>query len=364
MHVALSLCCILLVLPEDRAQKDQSPEAIALEQRTLNARRAMVRGEVEYHFVRRLHSVEAEEEFECRTVFDRERLRCDVNRSVAVPSDAAAANTSTVRRSVFTEDTFFCCYLDVNNPAGGSRVLYQYRSNRPYSLSVALHRTDPRLIGVVPADPLVLHSASLESFLAPTDRTNTCVERQELGGLETWRVQYDRGDGARIRMWIAPSQDYSVVRAAEEFDYDVGNLVSTIECENRKYGSPGVWFPHQVRYERFINEEWYYEVVLTVQQARFNQPVDEEVFTLTGMDIPEGTPVVDLPGPCKVRTIWDGRNIVPVRVGSPLPDLDAEGPEGEVPWRLLMSPVALALVALLAFFVRWRPRFMKDRPDA
>jgi hypothetical protein len=99
-----------------------------------------------------------------------------------------------------------------------------------------------------------------------------------------------------------------------------------------------------------------YEVVLTVQTARFNQPVDDRIFTLTGMGMPEGTPVIDSSRPSQGPEMWDGSNIVPLRVHDSAGDLDAEGRNGEKPFRNLTSSVAVVLVALLALFVRRRQR--------
>jgi hypothetical protein len=362
MYGTLSVFCVLAALAQDRAQENQIPEAIALELRTLAARRAIVSGEVEFELVRTFDPAEPGQRYEWRATFDGERVRCDVIRRLAGSSGAAdTPDASEVRRAAFTQNGFFR-YSQRSRREGSTQVRYGFRSAKPCSPLIAVGKIDPCLIGVVAADPFVLHSASLESSLALPDRANTSVESKRLGGLETWRIQYDRGDGARVRMWIAPSQDYNVVRAIEELDYGCESVTHTIECENRKYGVPGIWFPHQVRYQRFVDGKRYYGVVLTVVKASFNQPVDEQVFTLAGMDIPRGTPIFDLPGPRECPLIWDGRRVVPASVSSPSPDLDAEGPAGRVPWRLLASPVALALAAVLALFVRRRQRFAKPRP--
>ncbi len=364
MHATLFLCCILVMLQEDQGPKTQIPDAIKLEQRTLSARRAIARGEVEFHVVRRLHSGKIEQRYEYRTFFDGQRIRCDMNHPLDSTSHAAsAADALAVRTCVLTEDTYLH-YYHVNTPSDSAHVLFKHDPKRPNHLSFTRHTVDPRLIGVVPSDPLVLHAKTLESFLALPDRRNTSVARQMIGDLETWRIEYERGDGTQIRMWIAPSQDYSIVRAAVVPESCGGNLVSRIECHNRKYGDPGIWFPHRVRYERFLDGKFYYEVVVTVHAARFNQPVDDKVFTLEGMDIPRGTPVFNLSSRWQGHEMWDGSKIVPVRMHDPAGDLDAEGSEGGVPWRGLTSAVALGLAALLAFFVRWRQRSIKCRLGA
>lgn len=342
--------------PDDSAQSIRVPDAIALERRTLSARRAMACGEVEYRVVRRLDSGKIEQEFEYRTVFDGQRIRCDVSCRLPALSNAADdAASSVVRRCVFTKDALFR-YIKVNSPGGSTDVVCKREPNTPAPSLFYRDKIDPRLIGVVPSDPLVLHSASLESFLALSDRRNTSIERQRVGDLETWRIEHERSDRSRIRMWIAPSQDYSIVRVVIVPEWGGGSLLDRIECENREYGSPGVWYPHRVCYERFVDGEFYYEVVLTVQKARFNQPVDEKVFTLAGMDIPEGTRVIGLSRPGQGPEMWDGSNIVPLRMHDPPGDLDADRPSGRKPFRRLTSSVALLLVALLALFVRRRQR--------
>ena len=355
------LCCVLAMLPDDSAQRIPVPEAIALERRTLRARRAIACGEVEYRVVRRLDSGKIEQEFEYRTVFDGQRIRCDVSCRLPALSNAGDdAASSVVRRCVYTKDALFR-YIKVNSPGGSSKVVYKREPNVRDLALFWRDRIDPRLIGVVPADPLVLHGASLESFLGLSDRRNTSVERQRVADLETWRIECECSDRSRRRMWIAPSQNYSIVRAIIVPGSGGGSLLDRIECENREYGSPGVWYPRRVCYERFVDGKFYYEVVLTVQKARFNQPVDEAVFTLAGMDIPEGTRVIGLSGLGQGPEMWDGSSIVPLRMHDPPGDLDGERPSGRNPFRRPTSSIALLLVALLALLVRRRKRRARTR---
>ena len=85
--------------------------------------------------------------------------------------------------------------------------------------------------------------------------------------------------------------------------------MDSIDIDIKKYEGD-VWFPMTVIFQRKKDEKLVYRNVVTVSDATFNQPVDPKVFTLTGMGIPAGTPIVYKNGPPHPATMWNGKEVV------------------------------------------------------
>lgn len=213
---------------------------------------------------------------------------------------------------------------------------------------------DPRLIGMLPCDTTILHGMNLGDFLGRKDIVDSTVTTEMRDGQRIFRVDNSYRNGRKTRMWFAPQQGDSLVRAESEFVHPKdGKVIDSIECDMKQWNAGGVWFPGKVLYKRSLNGDVGIEELLTVKKAEFNIPVDESVFTLAGMDIPPGTSVVETPQQ-SVSRIWDGGKLIPDTTQPP--SLAKPEASNSHATRMLLFSFSLALIAALLFAIYWRRR--------
>lgn len=123
----------------------------------------------------------------------------------------------------------------------------------------------------------------------------------------------------------------------------------SINCQLKKYEHGGVWYPKSVVYLCKTNDTVMIKESTTVERAEFNQPIDDKVFTLAGMQLPAGR-TVDRDSSLMT---WTGTTLVPQTVSF--------GTAGNYDttvrprrWLLLVNAVVLVLIACAILFVRFR----------
>jgi hypothetical protein len=353
--LAVYLVSAALIAGDAAATKSDAPDALRLERQVLAARQAILRGEVSFHLARMNSSGEPEQELDYRITFDGDRLRTDVDQTILCGTGNEAVLTKGLHKYVFTPSQLFY-HTDITTPAGKSIALHQYDVKRARTDGYSSYRIDPRVVGVVPDDFPVLHSVRLESFLCRADRKNVLVERDVLGGVNTWHIKYDRADATAVELWVAPDQNHSVVRALLTSSYRGDTLVDSIQCENTLYGQSAevVWYPQVVRYQRSLGGKLLWTSVLTITQAQFNQPVPEKVFTPAGMNIPKGTMVMEFPQTGGVYKIWDGAKIIPSPGKSPIADVPVRSENKS--FRPVSAAICFLMIGVLSMILYWRHR--------
>jgi hypothetical protein len=210
---------------------------------------------------------------------------------------------------------------------------------------------DPRLIGMVAMNyPNLIHY-HLNSELGRTDRDVPSIGAEMHDGLECWRVEHSRVNGAVTRLWIAPSQGYSVVRIETEFTDGAHRIIDSVHCNLVNYDQQGLWFPKGSHYERSIDGEIVEMEECQLIVHHLNLPVEKSTFALAGLGIPAGTPITRIPSDFRGSLVWNGREAVPRSLLS-APGVPAGG------WRasLGLASAGLALVAALAVVVYSRRR--------
>lgn len=200
---------------------------------------------------------------------------------------------------------------------------------------------DPRLLGMVVCPVGLFQGKPLDIFVGRANRLNSKERDEDHDGRRVRYVEYERiGDRAIARIWIDVQRAFSVIRAEIESEFRGQRLRETIENELEQFGL--IWFPRRVTYKRFLVDELLFEEVTTVSEAVFNAGVDRTAFSLAGMQIDSGTRVREIPRRSKGPVMWDGKDIVPVRMQSTAIPSSAWSTS-----RLLMLSFGLALIGLL-----------------
>ncbi|HKI35552.1 MAG TPA: hypothetical protein VKA46_27090 [Gemmataceae bacterium] len=218
---------------------------------------------------------------------------------------------------------------------------------------------DPRLLGLRPDSQLGLHHYQLESALDFPGREKPAIRRDRWKDTDCWVISFQTARGNSIEYWVAPSQGYNVVRAVTEATVTGKRLRGVLEVELAQDKKSGLWFPQRCVHEQSLEgKPGVATVVVNVTEASLNEPVDDEVFSLAGMNIRPGTLIEgELPNGKSEVWEWTGEKVAghvnpPVGVIPP-----ASSRHAGRSWLLIPAGV-LALLATLAlvFFIRSKRR--------
>lgn len=222
---------------------------------------------------------------------------------------------------------------------------------------------DPRVVGYAAAfmntlarvrvDHLVGRHNRGEPTIAPAADRPNC-----------WLISYpliDRVPQVRVSIWIDPTKGYNVVKAQSTEGPPGPRLVTTGTSE-LVVGPSGLWYPKSYLYERTVEGKLTEREVTEVVEARVNDPVPAEVFTLRGVGMRDGTPV-SMPNEARDSGVWQDGRLVPEReYRSPGRVADVELPPEPIDpnpqpryWLFVLAgTLVVAAVALLARAIRRR----------
>ncbi|WP_088259612.1 hypothetical protein [Fimbriiglobus ruber] len=219
---------------------------------------------------------------------------------------------------------------------------------------------DPRMLGIVAAESTVLKNYHFETEVNSSNREKPNLRRDRWKGEDCWVTSFHLNTVSRVfcELWVVPSRGYTVARNIMESHPGGKTYRVAVETEATPVGNSGLWFPHTCVCETTNDGKLIRKEELRVTSISLNEPIEDKVFTLAGMDIASDTPIASkLPsGESHVLT-WTGASAIehvnPVFI--PKPTSQASSPSNRN--RLLLAAAAcafLATVALAIFF--WRRR--------
>jgi hypothetical protein len=357
-----ALLCVLCRFVEAASVSATAPAEV--EEKAVAARRAIVSGELRMKAER--WNVQPQRRMvyqeELTVLFDRDKVRLE--RQQFLPAIGKAADGTAEKTVLVATDKDFMFYSNVlasldpriaaktgldktagKESLGDARPVMATKGRRD-QIGADAHRVfDPRTIGMLPTWLSGLQSAAIDHCLTRPDRKGTSTRAESIGGEPVQRVEYERKDGCRIRAWVSPAKNCSVLRIEIAKQWEDGKWVTSIECRPKAHNNGAVWFPESVTARKHRNGELIEEEIATIRSAAFNQPVDPALFTLEGLGMPPGHMISDLSNAS--TGTWDGEKVVPLRAPPPPPaDL-----EPGIRWTWVLVSLASAAAAALAFWV-------------
>lgn len=183
---------------------------------------------------------------------------------------------------------------------------------RGASPAVELKAWDIRFLGLTPMPAGLLHSTKTASFYATQDRVRQELTAEMVDGAELQVSRYERPDAKQVALWIDPARNYSLVRADFSMTMKDGKRrVQSIRARPKRYGE-AIWFPEQVEYTCFVEDQKTEHELWTITDAVVDAPIDPRVFTVEGLSLPPKTYVAGLPEEVAPSgsMIWDGKKLV------------------------------------------------------
>lgn len=210
---------------------------------------------------------------------------------------------------------------------------------------------DPRMLGLVAAESTTLRHYHFESILNSGDRDKPQLRRDRWKEADCWVISFRINRRVNYELWVVPSHGYNVARNIIESHRGGKPYRATVEAEAAPVGNSGLWFPRTCIYEAVSDGKLIDKEELRVTNISLNEPIEDKVFTLEGMDIaPDTTIAGKLPNGQPHVWTWTGTSVVdhvnPKYIPKP-PDQSKRG------W-LIAVAVACAIVAAAALAIYLR----------
>lgn len=286
--------------------------------------------------------------------FDRVTNRVKVIGPDGQPMTPVDKSGNVEARVVLTPDQFlFCEATEFEGPVRNSVRTGPRKDAKPYEPMI--FRVE--MLGLIPMPSGLLHRTPLESFYDVAERTECTIEPERLDEIDTLKSSYIRADGQRVTFWIASELGHSVLQM--EFSSVSKKGKRRLQRVHSKLAQHGdVWFPSECEYTCYSDDELIAHELWLVKNATFNSPIDPAVFTLAGLDLPQGTYVVGDSGQegKLALGVWDGEKLtdppaVPTVLSRPPP---AAENRDRLLWIATLNAIAgLALIGWY-FRPRWR----------
>lgn len=217
---------------------------------------------------------------------------------------------------------------------------------------------DPRMLGLVAIRSDGLRHNHFESTLNSATRDKPKLHRDRWKGADCWVISFRINRRANCELWVVPSHGYNVARNISESLENGGKPYRvTVETEAAPVGDSGLWFPRTCTYEAVSDGKLINKEVLRVTNISLNEPIDDKVFTLAGMDIAPDTPIAGkLPNGQPHVWTWTGTSVVDHVNPKFIP---APPPPNKRGW-LIAAAVACAFVATAALAIYLRRGRLKS----
>lgn len=317
----MAVLSIALGILESRADV---PDGRELLRRVRDSRLAIQRGNVRLRTSYHDHSTHRLHVRDWTIFFDGDRLRGDLRLG-----DAEAGSGQADHRVV--EISCYGCYPHnahifystepAPNPGGEMALVISDANEKPPTLHFV---PEPRWFATIPTGSMdTVHHSPL-GFLSAADDVAVDVDETEVRGEMCWSVTWD-GPVAplgrpRYTLWIAPHRGHALLRAQSRWVTGGCEFVAVVESIGEEHVKSGIWFPVSWRYERREGGTVTFTENADVTVVSLNEPLDETVFSLRGIDVlKKGSPVAwhmdhDRPFP-EGSLLWDGERIVAAEPG-------------------------------------------------
>ena len=342
---------IVLMVGLNVCQSPDLPNPGRIEEDAIERRRALRSGEVllkSTGWFRSPGAARTEFGWNATIVFEGKKRRSDKRRT-DLPE--FAGNDAAAPREILCYSDDVHIFFNGRPPEDDRSMMMNVFDLDHFNDSVRMRVVDPRILGMVPSASANTVQYELDRFVGTSDYKSIRIEPASWEGLDAWKITKVLPKDVTFRSWIVPDRDFAVVRVESEYE-DAGK--SHVHSTASRLGyreSIRSWYPSHCDHRVTIDgEEVEYES-LEIQVKQFSDPIDPEVFTLVGMDIPPGTGVQRVPTTLAGYLSWNGSEIVSSY--SPPAPPPATGVGGN-PTLLVVSSLAAATAVACCWWLFFR----------
>lgn len=259
----------------------RTPDLAEMEAKSIEQRQALKSGEVVWES--ELTQKGRRTRRRVATWFSGKRIRCDIE-VLAREGKPAYREVTCVESEKPGYDLFFS---DRRQPGGQIAVTFKPHKDDRSNLPGAI--IDPRLLGYAASHSLAYRAFSVDACFCRNVRNAPTATSADLDGKAAVEVRFVNKYGAVVRYWLVPEWDYCMAKmVVENSNKGKKHEVAIVSHVER---TSNAWYPTAVSFERKIDGVVEDKEAIKVVSAKFNEPVAEGVFSMAGMNIPDGQPV-------------------------------------------------------------------------
>ncbi len=174
-------------------------------------------------------------------------------------------------------------------------------------------RRENKLLGYQSINGTALKKAVLDIAKNGLDCT---VTNETIDKDECLLLEYNLSNERVWKIWVVPSKGHCIKKMQS---MSKGLLYSEFITTLKEY-PPGIWWLDSVKSRDSLGGRLNYEENVFVDSLTFNEPIDPNIFTLAGTNIPHGTRVHDrITGKSYYHV---NLPVTPSLIGRPLPEFD------------------------------------------
>jgi hypothetical protein len=361
--IATSVLHVMLLMTTVSTVGDDAARALELERQALANRLGITRGEIILRSVGRLRSMGKmiDYAYTADYVFDPPRRLLDLSRGAG---DSGLGQAVPSFREFKCDDGTF--YMDFTSRPSGvgdypiamgitEKAILERAGGMSERVGGISEIVDARLLGFHPTGLLNFRYFTPDKYFGNPEFQSIELTEETYAGLACWKTTKHLSSRTRVIIWLAQEQDLQPVRVETEEASEGRRLRWVVEsvlkpCER---GTGFVWFPQECRLTVTENDVVTEEDLITIQSVSFRTPPDPERFTLAGLKIPPGTPIVRSPATREnPNGFWNGEKVVPHVEEHPTP-IPRRKRGGEFPlWPALTGVFAIVSLVLGGVLLR------------
>ncbi|MEX2168293.1 MAG: hypothetical protein WD851_03205 [Pirellulales bacterium] len=287
---------------------------------------------------------------------DGSKMRADIDNSVPrFWSTGEVADVKSTAKYVFTPEKVLS-YDDVKSPSGGGVMAHSADLRDPIGQrsvkGVLPYRVDIRSLGMIPREHGLLYLTEPGQFLLDDKRANVNITYEKASGNEIANISFERGT-VRVKLAIDVRKGPSLVSASTEWGRENETLIDAIKVDIQQHRD--IWYPESLEYERTaVGRRVIYSKV-AIESAAFNEDVKIEpsVFQFSGLGLPAGRLVREIPPPPGPTRSWNGTQLVANSPGIDRSPLQVPESVGRRFWWIGLNLVVVGVLILLAALKRY-----------
>jgi len=222
----------------------------------------------------------------------------------------------------------------------GSEVLHfyppKYINIRALDGSFGGHLFDPRILGI----SALLSKVNTLDTQIPIKNNNSDIKyigKEYLDNSQTYHISINVNDGTKIQYWVDVNNEFRVYKYRIDYNTFYRVVLS-------KYSNKYKWLPTYVEvyeYNNSGNVNW--RSIIEILRAETNIKIPSRIWTIAGLEPPDGTEVTDLREQ-KLIGYWDGKRLIRYKENIPKQ-------QPKVPRMLLIGVMVVVFLAPLIVIV-------------
>jgi hypothetical protein len=170
-------------------------------------------------------------------------------------------------------------------------------------------KNDLRVLGIFNCGFGILTKFHPSTFLLDDTIKDPVLNKIVYKGKKAYELTWNKPNGVSSRAIFLPESGNGIVLLEDKTD----GMVQSVESELEYFKKSNTYFPVRVKYFQKIGETTYSKEDLQINVELINEPISSDIFTFSGLGLPEGSVILDYSDPKSegkaLKKIVDGKAV-------------------------------------------------------